>query len=61
MLLLGRPSLPGGVPASAETFRGTRFFACAWAIAGVSARRAIAAGALLGVAATAAPSPMGLR
>ena len=54
MLRLGRPSRPGGVPVSAETFRSTRFLACALVIARVSARCAIATVALLRVAASAA-------
>ncbi|HVB43093.1 MAG TPA: hypothetical protein VNF47_10365 [Streptosporangiaceae bacterium] len=54
MLRLGLPPWPGGVPVSADTFRSTRFFACARVIARVSARCAIAAVELLRVAATAA-------
>ncbi len=37
MLRLGLPSLPGGVPLRADTFRSTRFLACARVIARVSA------------------------
>ena len=54
MLRLGLPCCPGGVPVSADTFRSTRFLACARVIARVSARCAIATVELLRVAATAA-------
>jgi hypothetical protein len=54
MLRLGLPCCPDGVPVSAETFRSTRFLACALVIARVSARCAIATVELLRDAATAA-------
>ena len=47
MLRLGRPCCPGGVPVSTDTFRSTRFLACALVIARVRARCAIATVELL--------------